>query len=108
MVFRNPLEETIIFNDRGFNPVSRNERTYEQVSKEDLMRINELCVIGKFAEANKLTITSSRGQRGGEGSRHPGYIMSIFIPAQGEVQDYSRTCNFRTGEITVIRNKKQI
>ena len=101
MVFGNPLEETIIFNDRGFNLASRNERTSEQVLKEDLMRIKELCVLGKFAEANELAITSSRGQRGGEGSRHPGYIMSISIPAQGEVQEYSRTCDFRTGEITV-------
>ena len=104
MVFGNPLEETVIFNERGFNLAGRNERSSEQVAAEDLMRIKELCASGNFAEANELAITSSRGQRGGEGSRHPGYIMSISIPAQGEVQGYSRTCNFRTGEITVEWN----
>lgn len=104
MGFGNPLNETIIFNDRGFNLASRNEHTSEQVSKEDLMRIKELCVMGKFAEANELATTSFRGQRGGEGSRHPGFIMSISIPAQGEVQNYFRTCDFRTGEIMVKWN----
>lgn len=101
MVFGNPLNETIIYNDRGFNLAKTNERSFAQVSPQDIEAIRQLCADGKFAEANKLAVSSAQYKGGGEGSRHPGYKMLIAIPEEGPVRNYSRTCDFRTGEITV-------
>lgn len=101
MVFGNPLNETVIYNDRGFNLASAGARSFAQVSAADLETIKSECAAGNFAEADKLAVSSAQYKGGGDGSRHPGYEMSIVIPQDGAVRNYSRTCNFRTGEITV-------
>jgi hypothetical protein len=101
MVFGNPLNETVIYNDRGFNLAGNGSRTFAQVSDADLETIRNECITGDFADADKLAANAVHWQDGGDGSRHPGYAMLITIPVEGEVSGYSRTCNFRTGEITV-------
>jgi alpha-L-fucosidase 2 len=101
MVFGDPLNETVIFNDRGFNMAKTRDRSFAQVSAADLAAIKSDCAAGNFAAANKLAVSSAHYQGGGEGNRHPGFAMLISIPPGGAISDYARTCNFRTGEITV-------
>lgn len=101
MVFGNPLNETVIFNDRGFNLAKSSDRSFAAVSRETLDKIRNSCTEGDFETANRLAVQSAEYKNGGEGNRHPGFAMLIRIPEDGPVKDYSRTCNFRTGEITV-------
>jgi alpha-L-fucosidase 2 len=101
MVFGNPLHETVIYNDRAFNLARTRDRSFAQVSAEDLATIKSNCAAGNFAEANRLAVSSARYHDGGEGGRHPGYEMLITIPEAGAITNYSRTCDFRTGVITV-------
>src|ERR1035437_3537917 len=101
MVFCNPLNETVIYNDRGFNMAKTGDRSFAQVSATDLATIKSNCAAGNFAAANDLAISSAQYHGGGEGNRHPGFEMLISIPPSGSVSNYSRTCDFRTGVITV-------
>ncbi|MDB5118013.1 MAG: hypothetical protein JWQ79_3505 [Mucilaginibacter sp.] len=101
MVFGNPLNETVIYNDRKFNMAKTHDRSFAQVRPEDINMIRDLCAEGKFAEANKLAVTTAQYKNGGEGNRHPGFEMLINIPEAGTISNYSRTCNFRTGEILI-------
>ena len=104
IVFCDPLNETVVYNDRGFNMAANTNspvRSVSQVSAEDLEAIKSNCVAGNYAEANRLAAAAPKGHAGGEGDRHPGYEMLISIPPDGSVSNYLRTCDFRTGEITV-------
>jgi len=101
MVFGNPLHETVVYNDRGFNMAKNGDRSFAQVSAADLETIKDDCVAGNFAAANALAVSSAQYHNGGEGNRHPGYEMLISIPDDGQVTNYSRVCDFRTGEIIV-------
>ncbi|MEO7716761.1 MAG: glycoside hydrolase N-terminal domain-containing protein [Capsulimonas sp.] len=101
MVFGDPLHETVVYNDRGFNLAKTNDRSFAQVSAADLESIKSLCAAGDFAAANDLAVKSAQYQGGGEGNRHPGYEMRITTPEDGAVSQYSRTCDFQTGEIAV-------
>ncbi len=101
VVFGSPLDETVIFGDRGFNLAKTRDRSFAQVSPADINAIRNDCAAGNFEEANRLAVTSSEWRDGGEGNRHPGFKMSIIIPESGQINNYSRICNFRTGEIIV-------
>ncbi|HVU27573.1 MAG TPA: glycoside hydrolase N-terminal domain-containing protein [Verrucomicrobiae bacterium] len=104
MVFGNPLNDTIIYNDRKFNLAANTSspvRTFAQVSVSDEAIIRSNCAAGNYSAADNLAVNSAQYHDGGEGSRHPGYEMLISIPQDGTVNDYSRVCNFRTGEISV-------
>lgn len=101
MVFGNPLHETVIYNDRKFNLAKTHDRSFAEVSHEDIMKIRKLCAAGDFEAANRLAVSSAHYQGGGEGNRHPGFEMLIDIPSAGETRNYSRICNFRTGEVII-------
>ncbi|MGA3170437.1 MAG: glycoside hydrolase N-terminal domain-containing protein [Chthoniobacteraceae bacterium] len=101
MVFGDPLNETVIFNDRGFNLSNGTERSFATISATDLKTIRDQCAAGDFADADHLAATAPQYNGGGDGARHPGYGMFIAIPPAGAPRDYSRTCDFRTGEIIV-------
>jgi alpha-L-fucosidase 2 len=101
IVFGDPLHDRVIYNDRGFNMAKTTDRWFAQVSAADLAAIKSNCATGHFREANDLAVTSAHYRGGGEGNRHPGYEMLISIPPGGQVSNYARLCDFRTGEITV-------
>ncbi len=104
IVFCDPLNERVIYNDRGFNMAANTNspsRSFAHVSAEDLETIRSNCAAGNFAAANRLAVSSAHYHDAGVGGRHPGYEMLISIPPDGSVSNYSRTCDFRTGEITV-------
>jgi hypothetical protein len=71
------------------------------VSASDEATIRSNCAAGNFTAADNLAVSSADWNDGGEGSRHPGYEMRISIPQDGSISNYSRTCNFRTGEIAI-------
>ena len=104
MVFGNPLNETVIYNDREFNLAANTNslfRTFDQVSVSDLAAIRSNCVAGNFEAADELAASAPHWRDGGEQNRHPGFEMLINIPPDGPITNYRRTCDFRTGEITV-------
>lgn len=105
MVFGNPLQETVIMNDRKFfmaATVDKPNRVINTVSQEDLNQIKEYLVNEQWKEANDLANKVHGWQDGGEGNKHPGYEMLIHVLGEsGDVQDYSRVLDYSTGEITV-------
>ncbi|GAB6011924.1 glycosyl hydrolase family 95 catalytic domain-containing protein [Viscerimonas tarda] len=101
LVFGNPLNETVIYNNREFSMAKTHDRSFAQVSKADLDSIKKFCAQGRFKEANEIAVRTSEWKDGGEGNRHPGFKMAINIPQDGEITNYSRVCNFETGEISV-------
>ena len=104
IVFGNPLDDTVVYSDRGFNKaanVNTPTRTFNEVSRKMLQDIKNACVCGDFKTANDLAFEAHGWKDGGDGNRHPGYKMQITIPEDGEVTGYSRVCDFTTGEIKV-------
>lgn len=101
ILFGNPESETIVFTSRDFNFPSASERSFAKVDKDTVEKISRLCAEGKFKEANDLAVSSSRWRDGGEGGRHPGFAVKIDVDTEDSVSDYSRICDYSTGEITV-------
>lgn len=104
IVFGDPLNDTVVYNDRGFNKAASTNtptRTFNDVPQETLDAIKKACVEGDFQTANDLANEAHGWKDGGDGNRHPGYKMTISIPEDGEVTDYSRVCDYTTGEIAV-------
>jgi hypothetical protein len=54
IVFGNPLDETVIYNDRKFFLAASRERSFSTVSAADLERIRNFCAEEKWKEANDL------------------------------------------------------
>ena len=57
IVFCDPLNERVIYNDRGFNMAADTNspsRSFAQVSPEDLETIRSNCAAGNFEAANRL------------------------------------------------------
>jgi hypothetical protein len=104
IVFGNPLDETVIFNDRKFymaaSDTSR-ERSFNQVSEADLKQIRDYCTNESWKAANDLANHVHGWKNGGEGNKHPGFEIKINIPESGDISNYSRVCDYRTGEIIV-------
>jgi alpha-L-fucosidase 2 len=104
MVFGNPLNEAVIYNDREFNLAANTNslfRTFNQVSDSDLSAIRSDCIAGNFEAADELAASAPHWRDGGEQNRHPGFEMLIGIPSDGPISNYRRVCDFSTGEITV-------
>ena len=104
MVFGNPLKETIIYNDRGFNnapTTSRPSRTFNTMTPENLQQIKDYLVVENWREANRLANTLVGWQDGGEGNRHPGFKMNINTISQGTMANFYRMTDLSTGEVIV-------
>lgn len=54
IVFGNPLDETIIFNNRKFFMVASHECSFNQVSPANMKQIRDYCVEENWEAANKL------------------------------------------------------
>ena len=101
IVFGNPLDETVIFNDRKFFMAASRERSFNQVNNADLKLIRDYCTAENWKAANDLANQVHGWKNGGEGNKHPGFDMKIAIPEGGKISNYSRICDYRTGEIIV-------
>lgn len=101
MVFGNPRSETVVLTSRWFNFPGRAPRSFAKVPRDTVGKISALCAAGEFKAANDLAVSSSQWHDGGQGGRHPGYMISIKMPDGGVPTAYRRTCDFSTGEIRV-------
>lgn len=105
MVFGNPLEETVIVNDRKFFMAATTDKPNRQindVSQETLDQIKQYLVNEDWRPANELANEAHGWKDGGEGNKHPGYKMVLNVLGEsGEVENYSRVADYSTGEISV-------
>lgn len=100
LIFCNPNDETLIFCDRQYNFPNDKPRSFAKVPADTIERIKQLCVEGKFAEANSLAVRTSQWTDGGDGGRHPGFALNIQYLNRDSVSDYSRSIDYSTGLIT--------
>ena len=104
MVFGNPRAETVVFDDRDFfmaRKEDRAHRTFNTVSEENIKKIRDLLIGGAYQEANQLAADVQGWQDGGEGSKHPGFKMTIDIPDSGEISNYVRSTDYASGVVSV-------
>lgn len=101
ILFGAPVSESVVFTSRDFNFPNEKERSFAVVPRDTVEKISLLCAQGDFEQANALAVRSAEWSDGGEGGRHPGFMMRIDVPEAGEVSDYSRSCDYSTGEISV-------
>ncbi|MBW7461271.1 glycoside hydrolase family 95 protein, partial [Paenibacillus sepulcri] len=104
IVFGSPREDTVVFDDRDFfmaRTENRPSRTFNTVSEENIQQIRDLLVAGSYQQANQLAADVQGYQGGGEGSKHPGYKMTITMPDSGEISNYVRSTDYSTGVVGV-------
>ncbi|SNT53302.1 Fibronectin type III domain-containing protein [Streptosporangium subroseum] len=104
IVFGDPNDETVVFNDRDFfmaRSEARPHRTFNAVSQANIKKIRDLVIAGKYQEANQLAADVQGYQGGGEGSKHPGFKMTLKSPATGEVVNYVRSTDYSSGVVSV-------
>jgi alpha-L-fucosidase 2 len=104
IVFGNPRNETVVFNDKRFF-MARTEahphRTFNTVSSANLQTIQNELVAGQYQQANQLAADVQGYQGGGEGSKHPGFKMTMTMPDAGTVTGYSRSTDYANGVVSV-------
>ncbi|MCL2487807.1 MAG: glycoside hydrolase N-terminal domain-containing protein [Oscillospiraceae bacterium] len=103
IVLGNPLKDIVVYNHRQFNIAATRERTFNTMSKDSLDLIRNACVAENWKAANDEA-NKHGWQNGGEGDKHPGYDMEIIMTEDGDVEDFLRTCDYATGEISVTWN----
>lgn len=104
LVFGNPRNETVVFNDKDFftaRTQARPNRSFNQVSAADLKDIRDKLIAGDYNGANAKANQVHGWNDGGEGNKHPGYKMTIDMPGNGTVQNYSRSVDYAKGLVSV-------
>ncbi|MET7396934.1 discoidin domain-containing protein [Dactylosporangium sp. NPDC005572] len=107
IVFGNPRSETTVFNDKDFfmaRSEARPHRTFNTVSATDINRIRDLLIAGQYQQANQLAANVQGYQGGGEGSKHPGFKMTMQLTGSGSVSNYSRSTDYSAGLVKVNWN----
>lgn len=104
IVFGNPRNDTVVFDDKDFF-MARTEahptRSFNTVSQQNLDTIQDELIAGDYADANQLAANVTGWQDGGEGDKHPGFKMTISMPDAGDVTNYVRSTDYRTGVVGV-------
>ncbi|MDR1135737.1 MAG: discoidin domain-containing protein [Clostridiales Family XIII bacterium] len=110
IIFGDPLTETVVFNDKEFWQ-ARSEaspyRTFKTFTPSELQEIRSLLLAGSWAAANQAAAPNGYWQDGGEGSKHPGFKMTISLPENGPVYDYARATDYSSGTISVYWNDEK-
>ncbi|WP_083959109.1 discoidin domain-containing protein [Herbidospora mongoliensis] len=104
IVFGNPRDETTVFTDRDFfmaRSENRPHRTFNTVSTGNLQRIRDLLIGGQYQQANQLAADVQGYQGGGEGSKHPGFKMTMQVGGSSEVVNYVRSTDYSAGVVSV-------
>ncbi|MFC4591223.1 glycosyl hydrolase family 95 catalytic domain-containing protein [Sphaerisporangium corydalis] len=107
IVFGNPRAETVVFDDKDFfmaRSEGRPHRTFNTVSQDNINRIRDLLIAGNYQQANQLAADVQGYQGGGEGSKHPGFKMTLTMPASGTVTNYVRSTDYSSGVVGVNWN----
>ena len=104
IVFGNPRNETVVFNDKRFfmaRSESRPHRTFNTVSAANIDRIRDQAIAGQYQQANQLAADVQGYSGGGEGSKHPGFKMTMQMPDAGAVRNYVRSTDYANGVVSV-------
>ena len=103
LVFGDPFHERNIFCHRLFyHP--RKETGYLPDLAGLQERIKDDCLAGHFrsaAQRHLSALLDGGAREGREGALHVGYQLEFDITSQGAMAEYSRRCDFSTGEIVV-------
>lgn len=104
IVFGNPRNDTVVFDDKDFF-MARTEahphRTFNTVSQDNIDKIRDELISGQYQQANQLAADVQGYQGGGEGSKHPGYKMTIAMPDAGPIGNYVRSTDYSAGVVKV-------
>ncbi|MEU3980529.1 glycoside hydrolase N-terminal domain-containing protein [Streptomyces sp. NPDC026672] len=104
IVFGNPRNDTVVFDDKDFfmaRTEARPHRTFNTVSQNDINKIRDQLIAGQYQQANQLAADVQGYQGGGEGSKHPGYKMTLQMPDAGQVRNYVRSTDYAAGVVKV-------
>ncbi|MET8289541.1 discoidin domain-containing protein [Streptomyces sp. NPDC005132] len=104
IVFGDPRNDTVVFDDKDFF-MARTEahphRTFNTVSQDNINKIRDELISGQYQQANQLAADVQGYQGGGEGSKHPGYKMTIGMPDAGQISNYARSTDYSNGVVKV-------
>ncbi|WP_328916112.1 MULTISPECIES: glycosyl hydrolase family 95 catalytic domain-containing protein [unclassified Streptomyces] len=104
IVFGNPRNDTVVFDDKDFF-MARSEahphRTFNTVSQDNINKVRDELIAGQYQQANQLAADVQGYQGGGEGSKHPGYKMTIAMPDAGAISNYVRSTDYSAGVVAV-------
>ena len=64
-------------------------------------RIRDQLIAGQYQQANQLAADVQGYQGGGEGSKHPGFKMTMQMPDAGTVRNYVRSTDYANGVVSV-------
>ena len=104
IVFGNPRNDTVVFDDKDFfmaRTEARPTRTFNTVSQANINQIRDLLIANNYQQANQLAANVQGWQDGGEGNKHPGYMMTIQMPDAGSVSNYYRATDYANGVVSV-------
>ncbi len=104
IVFGNPRNETVVFNDKRFfmaRSEARPHRTFNTVSAANINSIRDQLIAGQYQSANQLAANVQGYGGGGEGSKHPGFKMTMQMPDAGAVRNYARSTDYANGVVSV-------
>ncbi|HYS37550.1 MAG TPA: glycoside hydrolase N-terminal domain-containing protein, partial [Pseudonocardiaceae bacterium] len=104
IVFGNPRNETVVFDDKRFfmaRTEAQPHRTFNTVSQDNIQRIRDLLIAGQYQQANQLAADVQGYQGGGEGSKHPGFKMTLQMPDSGPITNYVRSTDYASGVVSV-------
>ncbi len=104
IVFGNPRNETVVFDDKRFfmaRTEAQPHRTFNTVSQDNIQRIRDLLIAGQYQQANQLAADVQGYQGGGEGSKHPGFKMTLQMPDSGPITNYVRSADYASGVVSV-------
>ncbi|MDR1426142.1 MAG: discoidin domain-containing protein, partial [Bifidobacteriaceae bacterium] len=104
IVFGDPRDETVIFNDKDFfaaRAEANPQRTFSTVASADLDSIRDDLIAGDYATAATLAGTVPGYQDGGEGAKHPGFKLTMTLPDDGAVANYYRATDYSDGIVSV-------
>ncbi|MDR1294186.1 MAG: discoidin domain-containing protein, partial [Bifidobacteriaceae bacterium] len=104
IMFGNPRAETVVFGNKDFY-AARTEadphRTFNTVSQADLATIRSELIAGNYQAANTLAASVQGYHGGGEGSKHPGFEMTMDVDSTGAIANYYRISDYSSGVMSV-------
>lgn len=105
MVFGDPYNERIVLNHEKFYEPRRNKPAKAPDIARNIPKVRQLQMAGKYQEASDFywekCVEAGHDAILWTEPYHPGYAITMKTSASGSAADYRRTCNFRTGEVTV-------
>ncbi|WP_416147401.1 glycosyl hydrolase family 95 catalytic domain-containing protein [Salipaludibacillus sp. HK11] len=101
LVFGDPLKETIVLNHEKLYEPHHDEIVQNNDLFPYLDEIRTMMKNGRFRDAAALFSGKSGHSLLFTDAYHPAYALKLNLEDCGEIQDYMRTVDFETGEVSV-------